>query len=78
MPRAILFLILCTLGLASKVALAQDASVERGRVLFQNECSRCHVPIEMDARLRARWVGRTGQELYEQIRSTMPAETPGS
>ncbi len=78
MPRAILFLILCTLGLASTAALAQDASVERGRVLFQNECSRCHVPIEMDARLRARWVGRSGQELYEQIRSTMPAETPGS
>lgn len=59
-------------------ALAQDASVERGRVLFTAECSRCHIPLEMEGRLRARWVGRTGQELYQQIRSTMPAETPGS
>lgn len=76
MTRTLFFL---TLGLVwVTAARAQDASVERGRVLFQNECSRCHVPIEMDARLRARWVGRTGQELYEQIRSTMPAETPGS
>jgi len=74
--RILVFLALGLLGLGA--AQAQDASVERGRVLFQNECSRCHVPVEMDARLRARWVGRSGQELYEQIRSTMPAETPGS
>ena len=59
-------------------ALAQDASVERGQVLFTNECSRCHIPQEMEGRLRARWLGRLGQELYQQIRSTMPAETPGS
>lgn len=75
MLKAILFLLgACTLT----SVFAQDADVERGRVLFQNECSRCHVPAEFDGRLRARWTGRTGQELYEQIRSTMPAETPGS
>lgn len=59
-------------------ALAQVASVERGRVTFTAECSRCHVPTEMDARLNAKWIGRSGQELFEQVRSTMPAETPGS
>lgn len=59
-------------------ALAQEASVERGRVLFTAECSRCHIPAEMEGRLRARWVGRLGAELFQQIRSTMPAETPGS
>lgn len=59
-------------------ALAQDASVERGRALFTAECSRCHIPQEMEARLEARWLGRLGEELYQQIRSTMPAETPGS
>ncbi len=64
--------------LASSAAWAQDASVERGRVTFQAECSRCHIPVEMDGRLRSRWIGRTGGELFEQIRMTMPAETPGS
>ncbi|MEX0964338.1 MAG: hypothetical protein WDZ52_09920 [Pseudohongiellaceae bacterium] len=62
----------------SASSYAQDASVERGRVLFTAECSRCHVPAEMDDRLRARWIDRTGAELFQQIRSTMPAETPGS
>lgn len=76
MQRLLLILVFTFLTLNS--ASAQEASVERGQTLFQNECSRCHVPVEMDARLRARWVGRTGQELFEQIRSTMPAETPGS
>tara|TARA_B110000208_G_scaffold192003_2_gene261671 strand:+ start:298 stop:2457 length:2160 start_codon:yes stop_codon:yes gene_type:complete len=59
-------------------AFGQVANVERGRVTFTAECSRCHVPTEMDARLKARWIGRSGQELFEQVRSTMPAETPGS
>lgn len=59
-------------------AHAQDASAERGSVTFTAECSRCHIPAEFDARLRARWIGRTGAEMYQQIRSTMPAETPGS
>ena len=76
MVRAILVLVLGLIALVP--AYAQDASVERGRVLFTAECSRCHIPLEFDGRLRARWIGRSGQELYQQIRSTMPAETPGS
>lgn len=71
---SILFLTL--ISMAS--AFGQVANVERGRVTFTAECSRCHVPTEMDARLKARWIGRSGQELFEQVRSTMPAETPGS
>lgn len=76
MYRSIVFLFLSLLGIAS--AYGQDANVAQGEVVFQDECSRCHVPVEMDARLRARWVGRTGGELYNLIRTTMPAETPGS
>ena len=71
---SILFLTL--ISMAS--AFGQVANVERGRVTFTAECSRCHVPTEMDARLKAKWIGRSGQELFEQVRSTMPAETPGS
>ena len=65
-------------SLAGTVALAQDVSVARGQAVFEEECSRCHVPVEMQARLNARWIGRPGAELYELIRTTMPAETPGS
>lgn len=74
--RSVSLLLLGIFSLAP--ALGQEASVERGRVTFVAECSRCHIPVEMDGRLRARWIGRSGQELFEQIRSTMPAETPGS
>lgn len=76
MPRPPLFLLAGLLVLGA--ARAQDDSVERGRALFAAECSRCHIPIEMDRRLRADWLGRTGAELLARIRNTMPAETPGS
>ena len=76
MQKVVALLILGTLTLSS--AYGQEANVERGRIAFTAECSRCHVPTEMDARLRARWLGRTGGDLFEQIRTTMPAETPGS
>lgn len=77
MSRIVLSLLLFVFGMAS--AVAQDnASVTRGESVFQEECSRCHVPVEMDMRLRARWIGRAGGDLYNTIRTTMPAETPGS
>jgi len=56
----------------------QDADVARGGLTFSAECSRCHIPAEMVGRIEARWIGRRGLELFEQIRSTMPAERPGS
>lgn len=76
MRSVVALLILVTCSFSS--AYGQEADVERGRVSFIAECSRCHVPAEMDARLKARWLGRSGGELFEQIRTTMPAETPGS
>lgn len=76
MLRASLLLSLGLLALTP--AAGQEASVDRGRALFTNECSRCHIPVEMEARVRGNWTGRSGQALFEQIRATMPAETPGS
>ncbi|MGB4248109.1 MAG: c-type cytochrome, partial [Pseudohongiellaceae bacterium] len=73
----LLFLLICSAIFAAS-GHAQDASVARGQEVFEADCSRCHVPVEMDARLRARWVGRSGGDLYNLIRTTMPAETPGS
>ena len=76
MFRTPILLLLTVFGMSS--VLAQEASVERGDATFQEECSRCHVPVEMEARINATWVGRTGGDLYNLIRTTMPAETPGS
>ncbi|MGB4246538.1 MAG: c-type cytochrome, partial [Pseudohongiellaceae bacterium] len=73
----LLFLLICS-AIFAVSAHGQDASVARGQEVFEADCSRCHVPVEMDARLRARWVGRSGGDLYNLIRTTMPAETPGS
>ena len=71
-----LFVVLA--GLSGASVHAQDVNVARGQAVFEEECSRCHVPVEMQARLNARWLGRPGAELFELIRTTMPAETPGS
>lgn len=76
MYKVVIALALSVLGVAP--ALGQEANLERGEVTFTAECSRCHSPLEMEARLRARWIDRSGQELFEQIRSTMPAELPGT
>ena len=78
MKASIVVLFAVLVGLSSTPILAQDVSVARGQAVFEEECSRCHVPVEMQARLNARWLGRPGAELYELIRTTMPAETPGS
>lgn len=76
MKKSSLFLLFSIMGVAS--AYAQDASVASGQAVFEAECSRCHVPVDMNARVRATWTGRTGGDLFNFIRTTMPAETPGS
>ncbi|PCJ41560.1 MAG: quinoprotein glucose dehydrogenase [SAR86 cluster bacterium] len=60
------------------VVEAQELDANRGATVFQAECVRCHIPIEINARLQNDWVGRSAQELYDRVRLTMPAENPGS
>ncbi len=69
---------LSLIGGFSTKASAQTASVGRGGDLFSAECSRCHVPSQWVGVLNNRWVNKSGEELFTQIRATMPAETPGS
>ncbi|MDT8399338.1 MAG: PQQ-binding-like beta-propeller repeat protein [Pseudomonadales bacterium] len=45
---------------------------------FQNACARCHIPIELEYRLRRDWLGRRAGELYQQLKTSMPADNPGS
>jgi len=64
--------------LLSFTAVAQNSSVERGALVFQLECARCHIPAEMQIRLSSRWLDQPASALFNEIRATMPAETPGS
>jgi quinoprotein glucose dehydrogenase len=57
---------------------AQDADPARGAQVFQNTCTRCHLPLEMVTRLNNDWSGHQGGELLQRISATMPGEMPGS
>lgn len=76
--KLLTFLTFLTSVLVSVNATAQTASLERGATLFQSECARCHVGAELEMRLRLSWLDRPANELFNSIKATMPAETPGS
>ena len=61
-------------SLASGSALAQSA----GGQMFQAYCERCHANAEMTARLNANWLGKPAADLFQRIKATMPADSPGS
>ena len=63
------------LTLASAAALAQTSP---GEAVFQSRCANCHVQAEITGRLTANLIGKKGDELYQRIKTTMPAEQPGS
>ncbi len=63
--------------LFSMVGHAQESSVSDGSAVFQSQCARCHVQAEIEMRLRNDWDGRSAEELFEAIQTTMPADTPG-
>ena len=62
----------------SSMVLAQTGDSERGALVFQAYCTRCHIPIEIENRLRNDWLGHTGVELLQRISATMPGENAGS
>ncbi len=63
-----------------------DPQAKRGQAVYQEECSRCHSEnlaggenspaLAGDAFLE-KWNGKTVDDLYELIRTTMPADSPG-
>jgi len=70
-------LLLLTLAFWGPVQ-AQESSVDSGSAIFQSECAHCHVQADIEMRITNDWLGRPASELYEAIKATMPAETPGS
>jgi glucose dehydrogenase len=61
----------------SNHAHAADAQTS-GAAVFQSQCARCHGDQDLSAQLRANWSGRGANELLQRIRTTMPADAPGS
>jgi mono/diheme cytochrome c family protein len=64
-----------------------DAQAARGEAASTNSCSACHGgklegsdigPGLQGADFRANWSGRTLGELYDKIKTTMPANEPGT
>lgn len=79
MPKSSwIFIFASLLSLSTLPAAADSANVERGTEVFQSHCARCHVPSDIQERLRNTWADRNAGELYQRIRQTMPAEEPGS
>ena len=70
--------LLVLLTFCSNVVLAQTGDSERGALVFQAYCTRCHIPIEIENRLRNDWLGHTGAQLLQRISATMPGENAGS
>ena len=64
--------------LCSALTLAQTPDLQRGATVFQSYCTRCHLPLEMQTRLRNDWAGKADSELLQRITATMPGENAGS
>jgi glucose dehydrogenase len=66
------------LALSASPSWAASELVQRGEETFKNHCVRCHVAVEMTARLNANWMGRPARDVFQRVKTTMPAESPGS
>ena len=50
----------------------------RGEQVFQQECSLCHGSAQFTGSVFLRgWTGRSANDLFEFIRTTMPFDSPG-
>lgn len=59
--------------------LYTEAQAEEGAKVWTATCSGCHETKDVtSADFRTKWVGRSLFELYEQIRTTMPDDAPGT
>jgi mono/diheme cytochrome c family protein len=64
-----------------------DEQDERGALLYATHCARCHgdglggvesAPALTGTSFYANWEGETLEALFERMRSSMPADKPGS
>ncbi|MEA3246614.1 MAG: cytochrome c [Gemmatimonadota bacterium] len=69
-----------TAGPLSTVAgVYSAAQAARGETVFTNVCLSCHVPTDYQGdAFQSKFVGGTAFDMYENIRSSMPQDNPGS
>ena len=64
---------------ADSLARAAARQLEVGEQWFRSACLECHATGNLtNADFRLQWGGKNAFELFERIRSTMPASKPGS
>lgn len=51
---------------------------QRGQDLFAVTCGECHQPEDFLEGFLEGWAGQTADELFKEIRATMPEDSPGS
>jgi S-disulfanyl-L-cysteine oxidoreductase SoxD len=67
------------MGVHDSVGLYSEAQAQRGLEVFTAVCSECHEVEDLtNADFRANWDGTTLYELFDNIRTTMPDENPGT
>lgn len=54
-----------------------EAQAERGAKIRNSDCAACHGAKEWAGSFLRGWNGRSANDLFEQIRSTMPMDSPG-
>lgn len=63
--------------LSTSDGVYSDDQSDRGKELFNAVCSECHLPAEFKGIIED-WAGSSAFEAYDQIRTTMPEDGPGS
>ena len=64
---------------ADSARLYTEAQADEGAKVWTATCAGCHETKDVtSADFRTKWVGRSLFELYEQIRTTMPDDGPGT
>jgi len=67
------------LGVHDSTGMYSEAQALRGLEVFTKVCSECHEVEDLtNADFRANWDGTTLYELFDNIRTTMPDENPGT
>jgi mono/diheme cytochrome c family protein len=56
-----------------------EVQAGRGETVYKTSCLECHVPTDYTGEaFKSKFVGGTALDMWEQIRSTMPQNNPGS
>lgn len=63
---------------AQPVAIYSESQARRGQSTYRRHCVECHTAAAYSgAAFRRIWGGKSPFDLWEQIRTTMPEDTPG-